>query len=157
AHQHAYFDAQVLHRDISAGNILITIMGKGLLIDWDLCLNLNNGREGSARRPDRTGTWQFMSAALLQNKGKNNELEDDRESCLHVLIWTALRFTKHTISGGSSNRFLRSFDENYEDEENVKGGDLKRGFLATREIPRVVTFDGRPQLNALIRDLTVVF
>jgi serine/threonine protein kinase len=53
AHQHAYFDARILHRDISVGNILITDEGKGLLIDWDLCLNLNNDR-ASARRPDRT-------------------------------------------------------------------------------------------------------
>jgi hypothetical protein len=98
-----------------------------------------------------------MSAALLRNIDKCNELEDDRESCLHVLTWTALRFTNHTISGGSTSRFLRAFDEEYEDEEGVKGGDLKRGSLATREIPRVVKFDGRPQLDALIRELTEAF
>jgi serine/threonine protein kinase len=34
--------AQILHRDISAGNILITDKGKGLLIDWDLCVMLTN-------------------------------------------------------------------------------------------------------------------
>jgi len=32
AHQHAHFRAQILHRDISVGNILITDEGKGLLI-----------------------------------------------------------------------------------------------------------------------------
>src|ERR1700689_280189 len=98
-----------------------------------------------------------MSAALLQDNEKYNELEDDRESCLHVLTWTALRFTNHTISGGGTSRFLRAFDEEYEDEEGVKGGDLKRGFLATREIPRVVKFDRRPQLDALIEELTETF
>jgi hypothetical protein len=98
-----------------------------------------------------------MSAALLRNNKKCNELEDDRESCLHVLTWTALRFTKHTCSEGDSSMFLRAFDEEYEDEEGVKGGDLKRGFLATREIPRVVKFDRRPQLDALIEELTETF
>jgi hypothetical protein len=53
--------------------------------------------------------------------------------------------------------FLRAFDEEYEDEEGVKGGDLKRGFLATREIPRVVKFDRRPELDALIEELTETF
>jgi hypothetical protein len=53
--------------------------------------------------------------------------------------------------------FLQAFDEEYEDQEGVKGGDLKRGFLATREIPRVVKFDRRPQLDALIRELTEAF
>ncbi|KIM73233.1 hypothetical protein PILCRDRAFT_829310, partial [Piloderma croceum F 1598] len=46
------------HRDISAGNILITCEGKGLLIDWDLSIKLfdpNTGKKlSSARRPDRT-------------------------------------------------------------------------------------------------------
>ena len=98
-----------------------------------------------------------MSAALLQDNDKCNELEDDRESCLHVLTWTALRFTKHTISGGGSNRFLRAFDEEYEHEDGVKGGDLKKGFLLGRDIPRTVKFDRRPQLDALIRELTEAF
>jgi hypothetical protein len=53
--------------------------------------------------------------------------------------------------------FLRAFDEEYEGEDGVKGGDLKRGFLATREIPRVVKFDRRPQLDALIEELTEAF
>ena len=98
-----------------------------------------------------------MSAALLRNNKKYNELEDDRESCLHVLTWTALRFTKHTCSEGDSSMFLRAFDEEYEDEKGVKGGDLKRGFLATREIPRMVKFDRRPQLDVLLEELTEVF
>jgi hypothetical protein len=48
---------------------------------------------------------------------------------------------------GDSSTFLRAFDEAYEGEEGVTGGDLKRGFLATREIPRMVKFD---QLDKLI-------
>ncbi|KIM72609.1 hypothetical protein PILCRDRAFT_30353, partial [Piloderma croceum F 1598] len=53
AHQHAHFRVRILHRNISVGNILITDEGKGLLIDWDLCLNLNDER-ASVGRPDRT-------------------------------------------------------------------------------------------------------
>jgi hypothetical protein len=98
-----------------------------------------------------------MSVALLQDNDKCNELEDDRESCLHVLTWMALCFTNHTISRGGASRFNRAFDEEYEDGDGVKGGDLKRGFLVTREIPCVVKFDRRPQLDALVRELTEAF
>jgi hypothetical protein len=98
-----------------------------------------------------------MSAVLLQDNKKYNELKDNRESCLHVLTWTALHFTNHAISGGGTSRFLRAFDEEYEDEEGVKGGDLKMGFLATCEMPCVVKFDRRPQLDKLIRKLTKAF
>jgi hypothetical protein len=97
-----------------------------------------------------------METALLRNTQKCNELEDDQESCLHVLTWTALRFSEHTGSGGSSNRFLRAFDEEYEDEDGVKGGDLKKGFLLGRDISRVVKFDRRPHLDKLIEELTEV-
>jgi hypothetical protein len=98
-----------------------------------------------------------MSAALLQDNDKCNKLEDDRESCLHVLTWTALRFTKNTISGSSLNKFLRAFDEEYETVHGVKGGDLKKGFLLGLDIPRMVKFDRRPQLDALIEELTEAF
>jgi hypothetical protein len=98
-----------------------------------------------------------MSAALLRNNNKCNELKDNRESCFHVLTWTALRFTNHTISGSGTTRFLGAFDEEYEDEEGVRGGDLKKGFLLGLDIPRVVKFDCRPQLNVLIEELTEVF
>ena len=85
--------------------------------------------------------WWFMSATLLQDNDKCNELEDDRESCLHVLTWTALCFTNHTISGDSTSRFLRAFDEEYKDEEGVKAGDLKKGFLLGCDILCVVKFN----------------
>jgi hypothetical protein len=98
-----------------------------------------------------------MSAALLHNNKKPHELIDDRESSLHVLTWTALRFTKHTNSEGDSIRFLRAFDEEYEDKDGVKGGDLKKGFLLGRDIPRTIKFDSRPQLDALIEELTEAF
>ena|ERR1700676_4105469 len=98
-----------------------------------------------------------MSAALLRNNKKCNELEDDRESCLHVLTWTALRFSKHACSEGDSSTFLRAFDEEYETADGVKGGDLKKGFLLGRDIPCVVEFDHRPQLDELIEELTETF
>jgi hypothetical protein len=97
-----------------------------------------------------------MSAALLRNNKKYNALEDDRESCLHVLTWTALRFSKHTCSEGDSTTFLKAFDE-YETTDGMKGGDLKKGFLLSRDIPRMVKFDCRPQLDALIDELTEAF
>ncbi|KZV72405.1 hypothetical protein PENSPDRAFT_362900 [Peniophora sp. CONT] len=42
AHSVAYNDADVLHRDISAGNVLINRKGEGMLIDWDLALIYDN-------------------------------------------------------------------------------------------------------------------
>ena len=95
-----------------------------------------------------------MSAALLQDNGKPNDLEDDRESCLHVLTWTALRFTNHN---GDLKKFLRPFDEAYEARNGIEGGDLKIGFLLRHQIPKQVKFEGRPHLDELIAVLTKTF
>jgi len=94
-----------------------------------------------------------MSAALLQNNDKCNELEDDQELCLHVLTWTVLRFTNHTISGGGTGRFLRAFHK----DEGVKGGSIKKGFLRGHDIPCMVKFNRRPHPDKLIREVTEAF
>ena len=38
----AYTKANILHRDVSAANILIDQAGHGVLIDWDLCRYMND-------------------------------------------------------------------------------------------------------------------
>jgi RIO-like serine/threonine protein kinase len=48
AHKEALEKAGILHRDISVGNILITVDGRGLLIDWDLCKRVKDLVNGGA-------------------------------------------------------------------------------------------------------------
>ncbi|KAF8526861.1 hypothetical protein BU17DRAFT_10485, partial [Hysterangium stoloniferum] len=86
----------IVHRDISSGNILITAMGGGLLIDWDLCKKLKDIREGQGHI-ERTGTWQFMAAHLLlvPTRGAIPHRGDDLESFFYILVWIALRYMKH--------------------------------------------------------------
>jgi hypothetical protein len=91
-----------------------------------------------------------LPAALLHNNKKPNDLKDNQESSLHVLTWMASRFTKHTISEGKLNRFLRAFNEAYEAGDGVRG-DLKMGI---HEMPRKVKFDHCPHLDTLIKELT---
>ncbi|KAF8519592.1 hypothetical protein BU17DRAFT_89702 [Hysterangium stoloniferum] len=42
AHEDAYDKAEILHRDISSADIIITNTGGGFLIDWDLCKKLQH-------------------------------------------------------------------------------------------------------------------
>jgi RIO-like serine/threonine protein kinase len=55
AHKEAY-RADVIHCDISLGNILITGDGHGLLIDWDLCKHVSKLEMGA---------WQNERTASL--------------------------------------------------------------------------------------------
>ncbi|KDQ29963.1 hypothetical protein PLEOSDRAFT_165648 [Pleurotus ostreatus PC15] len=102
AHQQAY-ELGILHRDISAGNILMTLQPenrRGFLIDWDHCIFLNDAlKERTTTRVHRTGTWQFMSAYLTQNPGNaSHTVVDDRESALHVLTYMALKHLRHNTT-----------------------------------------------------------
>jgi serine/threonine protein kinase len=58
AHDDACFNARILHRDISVGNIFFTEDNKGMLIDWDLCADMDTV---AARRPARTASRGFTS------------------------------------------------------------------------------------------------
>jgi serine/threonine protein kinase len=54
AHTAAYNRARILHRDVSAGNILITGKGGGILIDWDLSKKVKESPEPKPRLHSRT-------------------------------------------------------------------------------------------------------
>ncbi|KAI0273342.1 hypothetical protein BC834DRAFT_853395 [Gloeopeniophorella convolvens] len=93
AHSEAYQKTGILHRDISAGNILITRSGRGILIDWDLSKKVTTDDKGKPRRMSRTGTWQFISTGLLLDPlHKSHELSDDLESFFWVLLYQIFRF-----------------------------------------------------------------
>ncbi|KDQ30006.1 hypothetical protein PLEOSDRAFT_1036541, partial [Pleurotus ostreatus PC15] len=98
AHQLAYDVLHILHRDISAGNILMSTQKppRGILIDWDHCIFMNKLTKDRETRMKRTGTWQFMSAHLAANpKTAPHSLVDDRESALHVLMCLAIKYLRH--------------------------------------------------------------
>ncbi|KIL56565.1 hypothetical protein M378DRAFT_89157, partial [Amanita muscaria Koide BX008] len=92
AHQQALDKANILHRDINAGNILITDEGRGFLVDWDVAKHVDDVARGACQ-PERTGTFQFSSARFVSNLsgfGPHDRL-DDIESFFHTLQWIVLR------------------------------------------------------------------
>ncbi|KAI0292350.1 kinase-like domain-containing protein [Multifurca ochricompacta] len=92
AHSAAYERAQILHRDVSAGNILITEEGTGMLIDWDLSKQVHKGVEEGPRQHSRTGTWQFISISRLREpRYTAHEVSDDLESFFWVLLYQIAR------------------------------------------------------------------
>ncbi|KAJ8703529.1 hypothetical protein PTI98_002146 [Pleurotus ostreatus] len=135
AHQQAY-KLGILHRDVSAGNILMTLEPKnrrGFLIDWDHCIFLNEAlKERTDTRVHRTGTWQFMSAYLTQNpESASHTVVDDRESALHVLTSMALKHLRHNVGNQQRLRGLLAVFDSYvpKDGKPDVGTDDKRSML----------------------------
>ena len=103
---------------------------RGFLIDWDHCvvLRLVNSQPG-IRRVLRTvcfifliiwtrssstilqGTWQFLSARLVDAPHEEHTAVDDRESALHVLMWCALRYLGNNLIPPLLLGKLAVFDE----------------------------------------------
>jgi hypothetical protein len=94
-----------------------------------------------------------MSAAILDNRDKQHEVEDDRESAYHLLNWLALRYTKHDRIHELPH-YLAHFDEHYKRDGSEAGGELKmKRFMK----PPPINFESCPNLNLLLEELGEAF
>ncbi|KAI0649737.1 hypothetical protein C8Q79DRAFT_1006084 [Trametes meyenii] len=97
-YQFAWEKAEILHRDISASNILIydaPTGSLGVLADWDLAKTKDRLSNQNATQPSRSGTWQFLSALRQCFPMTPCRLSDDLESFMHVINWIARKYLKH--------------------------------------------------------------
>ncbi|KAJ7465249.1 hypothetical protein FB451DRAFT_1402951 [Mycena latifolia] len=123
-HHEIAFNAGVLHRDVSEGNVLFAeapeagTEPKGFLVDWDYAEftedGLNNFIEWFKERAeasknyndidkslkDVTGTFPFMAIEIIANAATHGP-HHDLESVYWLLIWMLLRHTKHNHVRGS--------------------------------------------------------
>ncbi|KAI0660097.1 hypothetical protein C8Q70DRAFT_1132803 [Cubamyces menziesii] len=140
AHQEAVEKANIVHRDVSSGNILIlpTVMPgrkkitwNGLLADWELSKPIHEAEPLlRPRQPPRTGTWQFLSVGMLTENPKTVEIPDELESYLHVLLYFAVRYLN------SDCKDPAEFIESYFDSYTFQGGVYKCG-ARKRELIKV--------------------
>ncbi|OAA35973.1 serine/threonine-protein kinase Sgk2 [Cordyceps fumosorosea ARSEF 2679] len=89
-HQSLYYDARILHRNISPGNIVMVDhhhkgQPKGILIDLDSAINLDEPYEADF---EITVTRSFMAIGVLRNEP--HTCRHDLESFLYVLLWTVI-------------------------------------------------------------------
>ncbi|RPD57224.1 hypothetical protein L226DRAFT_572563 [Lentinus tigrinus ALCF2SS1-7] len=151
AHFEAWTKAKVLHRDISVGNILIDpVTRKGILIDWDLCrLEWELGM--GPTEPDRTGTWEFRSALLLQYPRKPHRLSDDLEAFIHTFRYLVLKYHVTDIPG-MLKPFVKSMFEETGRVRGIKiGGNTKLDqFRHSAESP--IRVENNPVLQAILED-----
>ncbi|KAI0057012.1 hypothetical protein BV25DRAFT_1920545 [Artomyces pyxidatus] len=155
-HKDAY-EAGILHRDISVGNILIGPDGRGLLIDWDFAKGVTE-LSMPGRRRERTGTWQFCSAAMLLYPGTHRHvLADDLESFVYVVSWLALRYCRHNLSATTlGNVLYDNFDQGVRQQGKDRGGSGKAATLNRGEFTPPAFFDIEP-LDYLLPTLFTTF
>ncbi|KAF3352309.1 hypothetical protein ACHAQF_008839 [Verticillium nonalfalfae] len=91
AHRSLYTVGNILHRDISSNNIIITKPEaadgfEGMLIDLDLAKERDSGPSGARHQ---TGTMQFMAVEVLRRV--DHTYRHDLESFFYVLLWMCAR------------------------------------------------------------------
>ncbi|KAG6812335.1 hypothetical protein H0H87_009870, partial [Tephrocybe sp. NHM501043] len=144
AHRQACEEAQILHRDISAGNILIDEHGRGILIDWDLAKHFKDlqsarNHEITVRRPLPDvllyshqllqGTWQFMSSQLLLGNHTVHTIQDDMESFVYVVLYHGLRYLEHNGRLSVPVILARIFDSEEIDNDGIVRGGIDKKWL----------------------------
>ncbi|KAG5337308.1 hypothetical protein C0989_009818 [Termitomyces sp. Mn162] len=120
-HWQAYLRCGIIHRDVSANNILITSDG-GILNDWDMAKKEKDIQR--SRRHERTGTWEFMSSLLLAgHHDRAHTIQDDMESFVLIVIYHALRYFPHNKKRKTAFILSKVFD----DQERLPTGEYTGG------------------------------
>ncbi|KAM5542916.1 hypothetical protein V8D89_003300 [Ganoderma adspersum] len=132
AHKEAC-QAGYIHRDISAGNILLYPNGNGgfvgLLNDWELS----------------RGTWQFTSVHALVDPGKVIMIPDDLESLFHVLLYFAIRFIPHNCVTAIAELLVNYFDDYTDGAEGQTSGQMKYHAMHNGEIDITLIANRKPK------------
>ena len=131
AHKSLYDKGNILHRDISENNIIITdspgISHKGMLIDLDLAKERDSMPSGARHR---TGTMEFMAIEVLkQKKGFIHTYRHDLESFFYVFLWVCI-IHGWSLSGQKLKEVPRLLQKwyggTYEDIALVKIGQMDK-------------------------------
>ncbi|KIP08370.1 hypothetical protein PHLGIDRAFT_508988 [Phlebiopsis gigantea 11061_1 CR5-6] len=137
----AHAQANLLHRDLSLNNVMITSEGRGVLNDWDMA-----GRDTTSIY---VGTWTYMSIGILQNPKKRHDVLDDYESLYWILQFGVM--TRYLAEGAEPE--MNIFDEMERNDANTHwiGGTKKLEWVLTSE-GRVIPCTSAP-LRQLVADM----
>ncbi|KAH9020339.1 hypothetical protein EDB84DRAFT_1678942 [Lactarius hengduanensis] len=160
AHTGAYERVGILHRDVSAGNILITEERSGILIDWDLSKKVVKDGSGTQRQHSRTGTWQFISIARLRDPStRPHEVSDDLESFFWVLLYLVAKCRSvEKIDLSKDMQIVFDQDDDMDDDGIIRGGRGKLQCLRQTDLgPTIVDYLVKTPCKNIIEELRSLF
>ncbi|KAF4120787.1 Protein kinase domain [Geosmithia morbida] len=151
AHRSLYINGDILHRDVSPNNIIITrpeTTGfNGMLIDLDQA-KVGDGRPSGAQR--QTGTVQFMALEVLRSV--DHTYRHDLESFLYVLIWMCARQSwNNALSGVGEMRPRTDLLRNWEVGSFEEIASTKMGHVTVDGMDNIM--DAFPEALDIVKPL----
>ncbi|KAI0546194.1 FunK1 protein kinase [Xylaria curta] len=121
-HQSLYYDANILHQDISPGNIIILDdqdggKPRGMLIDLDSAVELDQPLETEI---NITGTRPFMAIGVLRSE--RHTYRHDLESFLYAFLWTII--TSHAESPPETSKLQKWSNGDWDELATRKSLDM---------------------------------
>ncbi|KAF9455903.1 hypothetical protein BDZ94DRAFT_501667 [Collybia nuda] len=118
-HRWLHEQPRVLHRDISAGNIMYRVIGGeiyGVLNDLDLASLREDVEKGTPTSSQRTGTPPYMAIELLQHRDAEmppilHLYRHDLESLFYVILMFCTRYKFNFEKKSAKRRGRAPFDE----------------------------------------------
>ncbi|KAJ4308018.1 hypothetical protein N0V84_012350 [Fusarium piperis] len=151
AHQSLYTVGNILHRDISSNNIIITTPKaadgfEGMLIDLDLAKERDSGPSGARHQ---TGTMQFMAVEVLRRV--DHTYRHDLESFFYVLLWMCARQSWHNDFPEPEEKPRQSLLRKWEIGSFQDIADAKEGHMTVNGLERIM--DEFPKALADVKPL----
>ncbi|KAH9915429.1 uncharacterized protein BXZ73DRAFT_81328 [Epithele typhae] len=158
AHAQAYDVSKVLHRDVSAGNILMyprifhaegktACWSRGILGDWEMAKKIT---VSDVSQPERTGTWPYMSVMCQDDASLGPKVGDEVESFLHVVAHQGLRFVNHNWSKVDVHQFcLQYFESHAGNRSNMRSSPFKKECIRKGVLNHPTGILGRLEFTAV--------
>ncbi|KDE03863.1 hypothetical protein MVLG_05685 [Microbotryum lychnidis-dioicae p1A1 Lamole] len=151
---------RILHRDVSAANVMVASDGRGVLIDYDTAVFMD-GPEGDAERRKLVGTFPFRARDLLENDAENapffHQSWHDLESLVYVAVFVMFILPKGADDPAGMYEEARDIWKQW---NSASGAFYKTLWLATpqgrRELfePYEEHWKGLPELVAIVAKYT---
>ncbi|KAJ2234400.1 hypothetical protein IWW45_003432, partial [Coemansia sp. RSA 485] len=161
AHQEILRRCDILHRDLSLYNMLMTRdsdgMAHGMLIDFDCAVWAS---EESARpRANMTGTLPYMSIANLDELAIKRTSLDDWESLIYILCWLGtFGINDQDEKSVDTNKYLpiKAWAEgNAESSASSKRNQMTSEAFSTRIASKFLKLEGYMVLAMLVMRLRI--
>ncbi|KAG2336466.1 hypothetical protein BDR05DRAFT_953344 [Suillus weaverae] len=102
------------------------------------------------------GTWQFMSAYLIQNQNAPPVIEDDLESSLYVVLWAALKYSRTHMTNAQRTLLFKEIFET-EEVEKTRSSTKKHFLIGRTDLAHSPVFIDCKPLDDLIVALAELF